>query len=141
VNARDWLLYNNTPSVPPGWYVRSADAIARGALVTVRAQDVAPDYAGARNFTDARDRFIKRIAANDGDSVCAEDDATRINGRTVAHRQLRPAPTRDREGPLRRCLFTSFRKAADQPPTFPPSRLSAWRRMLADAHKNATHTA
>lgn len=86
VNARDWLLYNHTPSVATGWYVRSTDEIARGALVTVRAQDVAPDYAAARNFTDEGDRFIKRIAAIDGDSVCAEDDAIRINERTVAHR-------------------------------------------------------
>lgn len=88
VNARDWLLYNHTPSVPPGWYVRSSDVIARGMLVTVRAQDVAPDYAAARNFTDAGDRFIKRIAANDGDSVCAEGETIRINDRTVAHRAL-----------------------------------------------------
>jgi len=86
MNARDWLLYNHTPSVPPGWYVRSADEIALGALVTVRAQDVAPGYAAARHFTDAGDRFIKRIAANDGDSVCTEGDAILINGRTVAHR-------------------------------------------------------
>jgi conjugative transfer signal peptidase TraF len=86
VSARDWLIYNYTPSVPTGWYVRSSDALARGALVTVRAQDVAPDYAAARNFTDRGDRFIKRIAANDGDRVCAEEDAIRINDRTVAHR-------------------------------------------------------
>jgi len=86
VNARDWLIYNHTPSVPTGWYVRSAGEIVPGALVTVRAQDVAPDYAEARNFTDAGDRFIKRIAANDGDSVCADGDAIRINDRTVAHR-------------------------------------------------------
>lgn len=72
--------------MPTGWYVRSLDELARGALVTVRAQDVAADYAATRNFTDAGDRFIKRIAANDGDSVCAEGDAVRINGRTVAHR-------------------------------------------------------
>jgi len=88
VNARDRLLYNHTPSVPPGWYVRSADEIALGALVTVRALDVAPGYAAARNFTDAGDRFIKRIAANDGDSVCADGDAIRINDRTVAHRAV-----------------------------------------------------
>ena len=88
VNARDRLLYNHTPSVPPGWYVRSADEIARGALVTVRAQDVAPDYAAARNFTDRGDRFIKRIAATGGDSVCAEGDAIRVNDRTVAHRAV-----------------------------------------------------
>ncbi|MGE0293258.1 MAG: S26 family signal peptidase [Hyphomonadaceae bacterium] len=86
VNARDWLIYNHTPSVPTGWYVRSAGEIAPGALVTVRAQAVAPHYAAARNFTDAGDRFIKRVAANDGDRVCAEDGTIRINDRTVAHR-------------------------------------------------------
>ena len=86
VNARDWLIYNHTPSVPTGWYVRSADAIAAGAFVTVRAQDAAPHYAAARNFTDAGDRFIKRIAAIDGDSVCADGEVIRINDRTVAHR-------------------------------------------------------
>jgi conjugative transfer signal peptidase TraF len=88
VNARDWLIYNHTPSVPTGWYVRSSREIARGTLVTVHAQDVAPDYAEARNFTDAGDRFVKRIAANDGDSVSADGDAIRINDRTVAHRAM-----------------------------------------------------
>jgi len=88
VNARDWLIYNHTPSVPTGWYVRSAGEIVPGAFVTVRAQDVAPAYAAARDFTDAGDRFIKRIAANDGDSVCANGNAIRINDRTVAHRAV-----------------------------------------------------
>ncbi len=86
VNARDWLIYNHTPSVPTGWYVHSSDELARGALVTVRAQDVATDYAALRNFTDRSDRFIKRIAAIDGDRVCADEDSIRINDRTVAHR-------------------------------------------------------
>jgi conjugative transfer signal peptidase TraF len=88
VNGRDWLLYNHTPSVPPGWYMRSADVIALGAFVTVRAQDVAPDYAAARSFADRGDRFIKRIAASYGDSVCAEGETIRINDRTVAHRAV-----------------------------------------------------
>ncbi|GAM98928.1 conjugal transfer protein [alpha proteobacterium U9-1i] len=87
-NGRDWLLYNHTPSVPVGWYARSSGEITIGALVTVRAQDAAPDYAAARNFTDAGDRFIKRIAANDGDSVCADGETIRINDRTVAHRAV-----------------------------------------------------
>jgi len=92
VNTRDWLLYNHTPSVPIGWYVRNGD-IKVGALVTVRARDVAPDYAAERAFIDAGDRFIKRIAAKVGDSVCASGDAIRINDRTVAHRA-----THDSEG-------------------------------------------
>ena len=93
-NARDWLIYNHTPSVPTGWYVRSSGEIARGAFVTVRAQDVAPDYAASRNFTDASDRFIKRIAANAGDRVCADGDAICINDRTVAHRAVRDSQGR-----------------------------------------------
>jgi conjugative transfer signal peptidase TraF len=87
-NGRDWLLYNHTPSVPVGWYARSSDEVVIGALVTVRARDVALDYAAARNFTDAGDRFIKRIAANDGDNVCADGETIRINDRTVAHRAV-----------------------------------------------------
>ncbi|MBK8545755.1 MAG: S26 family signal peptidase [Caulobacteraceae bacterium] len=62
--------------------------------MTVRAQDVAPDYAAARNFTDRGDRFIKRIAAIDGDSVCVEDNDIRINDRTVAHRAVQDSEGR-----------------------------------------------
>ena len=76
-----------------GLPVRSSGETARGAFVTVRAQDVAPAYAAARNFTDTGDRFIKRIAANDGDSVCADGETIRINDRTVAHRAVQ-----DRQG-------------------------------------------
>ena len=94
VNGRDWFLYNHTPSVPPGWYARSSGEIAIGALVTVRAQDVAPAYAATRNFTDTGDRFIKRIAATDGDSVCAAGETIRINDRTVAHRAVQDSQGR-----------------------------------------------
>jgi conjugative transfer signal peptidase TraF len=82
----DVVLFNATPSVPTGFYARTDAPMVEGAFVTVRAQDVAPDYAATRNFTDRGDRFIKRIAANDGDRVCADEDAIRINDRTVAHR-------------------------------------------------------
>lgn len=94
-NGRDWLLYNHTPSVPVGWYARSSDEVVIGALVTVRARDVAPDYAAARSFTDDGNRFIKRIAANDGDSVCADGESIRINDRTVAHRASRDSEGRE----------------------------------------------
>lgn len=77
--ARDRLLYNNSPSVPVGLYLRIDGAPARGAFVTVRARDVAPDAARARDFEDERDRFLKRVAASAGDLVCAEGASLVIN--------------------------------------------------------------
>ncbi|KAF0182487.1 MAG: peptidase S26 conserved region [Alphaproteobacteria bacterium] len=83
VRQGDWLLYNHSPSIPQGFYHR-ADAsfrtpLARGALVTVRAVDVAFAYAKARHFTDPGDRFIKRVAAAAGDEVCAQGETVRVN--------------------------------------------------------------
>jgi len=77
--ATDRLLYNHTPSVPVGFYVRTEAPIDRGTFVTVRAADVAPAAARARGFEGPRDRFIKRIAAVAGDRVCAEGDQLTIN--------------------------------------------------------------
>ena len=77
--ANDRLLYNHTPSVPVGFYVRTDAPVESGAFVTVRAADVAPAAAHARDFEGRRDRFIKRIAAVAGDRVCAEGDALTIN--------------------------------------------------------------
>lgn len=77
--ANDRLLYNHTPSVPVGFYVRTDAPVASGAFVTIRAADVAPATAHARDFEGRRDRFIKRIAAVAGDRVCAEGDVLTIN--------------------------------------------------------------
>lgn len=85
--ARDRLLYNHTPSVPLGLYLRTDAPIARGTFVTVRAADVAPEAARARNFEGPRDRFIKRVAAIEGDRVCADGDALTINDGPVVRRR------------------------------------------------------
>lgn len=77
--AQDLILYNHTPSVPVGFYVRIEAAPARGAFVTVRALAVAPEAALARGFDGPRNRFLKRVAAEAGDRVCAEGDTLRIN--------------------------------------------------------------
>jgi len=58
----DVALYNGTPSMPVGLYLRTSGAVARGAIVTVRAVDATPGYAEERNFTDPGDRFLKRMA-------------------------------------------------------------------------------
>lgn len=86
IRSRDLVVYNYSPSLPVGFYLRTDAVLARGAIVTLRAVAVAPDYASARHFADEGDRFIKRIAAMEGDVVCADNDAITINDRTVAHR-------------------------------------------------------
>ena len=69
--AQDRILYNPSHSIPLGFYERIDGPAREGALVTVRARDVAADYACARNFCDRADRFIKRVAAMSGARVCA----------------------------------------------------------------------
>lgn len=92
--ANDIVLYNHSPSLPVGFYLRSDDPIARGVIVTVRAADIAADYARERSFVDDGDRFIKRVAATSGDTVCANGDAITLNGAVVAHRQVRDSAGR-----------------------------------------------
>jgi type IV secretory pathway protease TraF len=74
------ILYNHSPSIPIGFYIRSHGALARGAIVTVRAADASPAEARRRRFDGPRDFFIKRVAAIGGDLVCAHGDRLDING-------------------------------------------------------------
>lgn len=83
---QDVLLYNDSTSIPPGLYLRTQRPIERGSIVTVRATDVASTYAALRQFSDPDDRFIKRVAAHDGDIVCAQGVTLTINGAHVATR-------------------------------------------------------
>jgi type IV secretory pathway protease TraF len=75
----DVILYNPSDSLPKGFYMRSGGTPGRGSIVAVQAVRVAPDYAKLREFDDAGDRFLKRVAAVAGDRVCAEGDAVTIN--------------------------------------------------------------
>lgn len=83
VSARDVVLYNPSPSLPPGLYLRLDQQPNRGAIVTVRARDAAPDHAELRDFTDDGDRFLKRIAAAHGDIICANGEHITAAGRTL----------------------------------------------------------
>jgi type IV secretory pathway protease TraF len=83
---RDLILYNPSPSVPQGLYVRIDAPVSVGAFVTVRARDVAPEEARRRGFEDASDRFIKRVAAAAGQRVCGDGEHLRVDGVVVAHR-------------------------------------------------------
>ncbi|MGD9968599.1 MAG: S26 family signal peptidase [Hyphomonadaceae bacterium] len=80
---QDLVLYNPSPSVPPGLYVRSDATVSVGAFVTVRARDVAPEEARRRDFEDASDRFIKRVAAGAGARVCGDGQHVVISGANI----------------------------------------------------------
>jgi conjugative transfer signal peptidase TraF len=90
----DVVLYNHSPSIPRGFYLRVDRPIERAAIVTVRAADVAPEEARRRKFDGPRDRFIKRVAGVSGDVVCASGDHIDINGRRVAERAQRDSEGR-----------------------------------------------
>lgn len=87
------VIYNPSASVPQGFYLRSARAPQTGDFVTITSVEVAADYAALRGFADPTDRFIKRIAAASGQTVCAEGDSVSIDGRLAAVRS-----SRDSEG-------------------------------------------
>jgi len=82
----DLILYNPSDSIPKGFYVRDGSELVRGSVVTIRSVNAAPDYAATREFADAGDRFLKRIAAMEGDMVCAEGGLVSLNGDPVAER-------------------------------------------------------
>lgn len=90
----DVMLYNGTPSMPVGLYLRASGEVERGAIVTVRAVDVAPGYAATRNFTDPGDRFLKHVVGMAGDVVCASGAEITLNGARVAERQARDSAGR-----------------------------------------------
>lgn len=86
LRAGDIVLYNHSPSMPQGLYLRTDAEPARGRVVTVRAIDVAPAAAHARRFDDAGDRFLKRVAGLHGDLVCAKGRDVSLNGEPLAPR-------------------------------------------------------
>ena len=90
----DTVLYNGTPSMPVGFYLRTTAPIDRGAVVTARAADVAPEYASLRHFTDPGDRFLKHVVGMAGDVVCAADAEVTLNGAPLAERQARDSAGR-----------------------------------------------
>lgn len=83
------LIYNRSPSVPIGFYLRSDAEPSVGSFVTVSTSAVAPAYTALRNYSDRSDRFIKRIAAVAGDHVCARGDRVAVGRHTVLMRQVR----------------------------------------------------
>jgi type IV secretory pathway protease TraF len=86
---QDVVLFNHSPSVPVGLYIRDPGDAARGVFVTVRARDVAPIEAAAHHYDNDGDRFIKRLAAVAGQHVCSDGRILRVDGVQVAMVQNR----------------------------------------------------
>lgn len=76
------ILYNPSPSVPKGWYLRSFDRVAVGALVAFHVPALGQDYARANIPYLVRGSIIKPLVAGQGDHVCTVGDL-KINGRLV----------------------------------------------------------
>ncbi len=86
LRPQELALYNPSDSIPKGFYVRGTSELGPGAVVSIRSVDAEPDYAPRRGFAETGNRFLKRIAAMEGDTVCAEGKTIRINGAAVAER-------------------------------------------------------
>jgi conjugative transfer signal peptidase TraF len=84
----DFIVYNDTASMPVGFYLRSDDEVALGAIVTVEVHEVAHAYALERG-AGSDFRLLKRIAATDGNIVCADGDQITIDGEVRAFRSAR----------------------------------------------------
>jgi conjugative transfer signal peptidase TraF len=88
-HAEPILIYNPSQSVPSGFYLRRNAPPQRGDFVTVAAAEIAPDYAALRGYADRSDYFLKRVAAAEGQLVCAEDESVSIDGVQAATRSAR----------------------------------------------------
>jgi type IV secretory pathway protease TraF len=86
MHGRPLIIYNPSQSAPQGFYVRRDGPPQVGDFVTIAAVNAAANYAAARGFTDRTDRFIKRVAATTGQTVCADGARISIDGRSAATR-------------------------------------------------------
>ncbi|MDX2277855.1 MAG: S26 family signal peptidase [Hyphomonadaceae bacterium] len=84
-SSADVVLFNHSPSIPTGFYLRTASPIEVGEVVTVRARDVALVEATRRHYASDGDRFIKRVAAIAGQDVCSDGQTLQIDGAEAAH--------------------------------------------------------
>jgi len=77
------LIYNNTPSEPLGFYIRTARAPRLGALAAFRAPASAFPYADHAMPQLHHEPILKRLAAGPGERVCTTGGHLVINGRTL----------------------------------------------------------
>ncbi|MCU0839876.1 MAG: S26 family signal peptidase [Rhodospirillales bacterium] len=82
--GRQQILYNHSPSLPEGFYVRtSADRPAVGTLVRFPVPETVRAYARQRGADEEHASFLKPVIAGAGDHVCIRGDRFILNGRDV----------------------------------------------------------
>ena len=87
---RPLLLWNASPSSPPGLYrVTSTGTPRRGDMVVAWAPRRARALAAARGYLPADVPLLKPVAALAGDRVCAVGKRILVNGRPAAVRRPR----------------------------------------------------
>lgn len=83
------LVWNASASAPIGLYWVSHAVPVRGDLVLALPPPDARRLAAARGYLPAGVPLVKRVAALDGDIVCAAADVISVNGRVATERLAR----------------------------------------------------
>ena len=79
------FVYNASPSVALGWYLRvPASRLAVGMFVVARLPPAAARLAAERGYLPITVPVVKRIAADHGEHVCERSRILSIDGRPVA---------------------------------------------------------
>ena len=88
VRPAPWLVWNASASAPIGLYRVLPGNAVRGDLVLVRTPNSVRQLAAERGYLPQNVPLVKRVAALDGDVICAAGDAISVNGRVVGERLL-----------------------------------------------------
>ncbi|MBA3067828.1 MAG: hypothetical protein FP825_05020 [Hyphomonas sp.] len=84
LRPQEIILYNPTASLEPGFYIRADLPIERGGVVTIPVHAARLAYVREGHVRAAGDRFLKRVAAMEGDRVCSSNGRITINDAEAA---------------------------------------------------------
>lgn len=88
------LVWNASPSVPVGLYRVAPDTPRRGDFALVRTPESVATLAAQRGYLPIGVPLVKRIAAMQGDYVCAHEKSVSVNGETIAQQRERDSAER-----------------------------------------------
>jgi conjugative transfer signal peptidase TraF len=77
---RPLILYNASPSEPPGFYRLTSENPAPGRIIAFRVPRLGRAYAATRTRSPATYTVLKAVAGVPGDRVCDQGGVFRING-------------------------------------------------------------
>lgn len=84
LNTSDLVLYNPSASLEPGIYVGADLDVERSVVVTIPVGAVDLAYVEDGHVKVSGDRFLKRVAAMEGDRVCSGNGRIKINDAEAA---------------------------------------------------------